>query len=400
MRNVGLSGMTMAVGLALMCSCAGTGGGAIAVSKAKYIKELPDPFLMNSSARVATRADWVKRRKEMKAMLLDLEYGHMPPPPGNLVAEETSSEPALEGAAIETRAVLKMGPEHEAQMQVGVYVPTAGEGPFPVIMAIEPVWQEHLWPVAKKVVERGYIFAGYERHDLDPDDDDRSNGVHPLYPDHDWASLAVWAWGALRMVDYLETLDAVDASHVALTGHSRAGKTALLAGALDERIALTAPHCSGCGGGGSFLVEGAGCETLELITQRERFHYWFHPRLRDFAGKEETLPFDNHFLKALVAPRAVFSMGGLEDRWANPVGTQAIWQASQPVFDWLGASGHNFLHFRPGGHDTTDGDWEVLLGVADHVFSGKPLPETVNVPPFPDAPAAFTWKAPEAALVR
>ncbi len=350
------------------------------------LKELPDPLTMASGARVKTPEDWKQRREEIKAMLLHYEYGHAPPPPANLRAEIVSTESVFDGAAQLVCLTLKMGPDEKVQMQAAVYVPTvcrrltncAGNGKKPVLLAIEPVWETGLMPVAQKAVQRGYIFAGYQRHDLDPDDEDRSNGVHPLYPDYDWATLAVWAWGASRVVDYLRSRDDVDTARIALTGHSRAGKTALLAAALDDRIALVAPHGSGAGGAGSFRMCQKNAETLDLITGLKRFHYWFQPRLREFAGKEDRLPFDQHFMRALVAPRAVVSMDGLEDFWANPSGTKLMWTAAQAVFDFMGAPDRNVLYFRPGGHDTTDGDWTILLDYCDHFFFAKPRPADVH----------------------
>lgn len=358
------------------------------------VQDLPDPFLMNNGSRVRTPAEWEARRKEIIELMLTYEYGHMPPPPENLRIEDPSSETVFDGKAELRKIVLSMGPEQRVRMHAALFVPRNKVGPFPVVLAVEPVWEEHLWPVAKRIVDAGYIFAGYQRHDLDKDDADRTDGVHPLYPEYEWASLAVWAWGAMRMVDYLNTVDGVDTARIALTGHSRAGKVALLAGALDERIALTVPHASGSGGAGSFRIVEEGVETLALITEPERFHYWFSPRLAEFAGKEDRLPFDQHFLRALVAPRAVLSVDGLEDRWANPFGTQEIYRASQPVFDFLGAGDKNALFFRPGGHDTTMADWDTLLDFADHVFFGRPTVRQYSELPFPKAEPSFAWAQP------
>ena len=95
------------------------------------------------------------------------------------------------------------------------------------------------------------------------------------YPSYSWGSLGVWAWGASRVVDYLIGEGWVDAPNgipdadptkLIITGHSRRGKTALLAGAMDERFAMVVPNGSGCGGTGSFLVQGCACETIQLIT--------------------------------------------------------------------------------------------------------------------------------------
>jgi hypothetical protein len=163
-------------------------------------------------------------------------------------------------------------------------------------------------------------------------------------------------------VDYLETLPEADKTRIAVTGHSRGGKAALLAGALDERIALTAPNNSGCMGAGCTRVPHDG-ESLERIASV--FPYWFSTRLAEFVGRETRLPFDQHSVKALVAPRALLSTEGLEDRWANPDGAQLTHDAAKPVFDFLGASDKIGIVFRPGGHGHTPEDWTTLLDFAD-----------------------------------
>ena len=356
---------------------------------------LPDPFRFMRGKPVKTVADWRKRREEMLRILATYEYGHFPPAPKKLDAVETSRRTVFEGAAEEVRVTLRLGPKGQVPLQVGFYIPTAQKGQqLPVILAVDPVWDPSLETTARRITQRGYIFAGYEKHDIDKDDADRSDGLHPVYPKYDWATLSVWAWGAMRTMDYLVTCPEVDATHVAITGHSRAGKTALWAGANDERFALVAPHASGAGGAGCYRYMNKGTETLELITSPKRFHYWFHPQLGTFVGKEDTLPFDQHFLKACVAPRALLSVEGLGDRWANPHGTQVTCEAAQPVFDFLGASNRNAIFFREGGHDTTPGDWEVLLDYADSVFFGKTVPTLFNNMAFPRNPIPSAWRIP------
>jgi hypothetical protein len=192
------------------------------------------------------------------------------------------------------------------------------------------------------------------------------------YPDHDWGTLAIWAWGAMRIVDYLESRDDVDRQRIGIAGHSRGGKMALLAGALDERFSLVAANGSGCGGAGCFRFGTNGVETLELITRKDRFGYWFHPRLREFADGECRLPIDQHFMKALVAPRALICTDALDDQWANPEGNRTTSRAAQVAFDLLDASDKNGLHFREGQHDMTRVDWQAILDFADWHFFGRP----------------------------
>ncbi len=358
-------------------------------------KELPDPFRMNDGSYVKTPEDWRKRREEIIALLQDYEYGHLPPPaPASVV--KSRSKRVFDGEAECRSAVLGFGPKQQVKVEVGVFVPK-GDGPFPAVLAIDPVFEHKGEAAARLCTERGYILAGFKYHDFDQDNKDRSDGMHPLYPEYDWGTLGVWAWGAMRVLDYLLTLPEVDAKHVAITGHSRCGKTALLAAALDERFALAVPHASGCGGSGCFRLENKGCETLQAITLKTRFHYWFHPDFDRFAKKEERLPFDQHFLKALIAPRGLFSQEAIDDLWANPFGTQMTTQAVQPVFDFLKASDRNAILFRYGGHSMTPGDWEALIEFADYVFFGKQRVRDFMFRPFPDLTIPEGWKIPPAA---
>lgn len=356
--------------------------------------DLPDPFAFHDGSRVRSKPDWERRREEIRETLLHYEYGHPPSGPSPLLIQEGSREVCFQGKAELRRVSLFLGPNREIEVHAALYVPLGRKPPFPVLIANDLVWLDHLRPITERIVERGYVFAGFDRHNLDRDDADRSDGVHPLYPGSDWATLAVWAWGCMRVVDYLFTLEEVDKNRIALTGHSRAGKTALLAGALDERIALVNPNGSGAGGAGSYRIRGEGCETLELITRPDRFRYWFHPRLREFANQEDRLPFDQHLLLALIAPRALLVTEAREDHWANPLGTQQMVMAAKPVFKFLGVPEKIGLHFREGGHDQLEEDYDALLDFADLQFFGEPTDRAFDRLPFPNAEKAFSWDAP------
>jgi hypothetical protein len=205
----------------------------------------------------------------------------------------------------------------------------------------------------------------------------------------------------MRVVDYLleeswvtadHNIPNVDDEHILITGHSRRGKTALIAAAYDERITMVVPSGSGCGGLGSFLVLGPGSETLGLIASEKRYKSWFQADFNRFAANLKDLPFDQHYIRALLAPRIVMSKEGLEDKWANPVGTQAIYQAAQPVFNLLGVPLHNAIYYRDGGHSYTAADFNVVLDFADFMwfnatisaadrFWQQPFPFQVSVSP-------------------
>ena len=169
-----------------------------------------------------------------------------------------------------------------------------------------------------------------------------------------------------------------------MTGHSRTGKAALLAGVTDERFKLVVPNGSGCGGAATYRNYRAGAETLELLTREERWLFWMHKDIRRFVGREQELPFDQHFMRALVAPRVVLSNDGYDDTWANNFGTQVCYQGAQSVFDLLGAPKNNMAKFREGGHTFNAEDAGVMLDVADWYFSGGDFPKNMNNLPEPD----------------
>lgn len=367
------------------------------------VTDLPDPFTFRNGSKVVTAEDWRKRREEIKETLLHYQYGFMPPPPGNVKAREISSQPVFAGKGIQKVIELTMGPGDRIKFQLGMTIP-AGKGPFPLILKNDR--GINMSPAQEEGVSRGYIIADYNRHQLDQDNADRSDGVHPVYPTWNWATLSAWAWGSHRAVDYLLTLDYVDKARIAVTGQSRGGKTALLAAALDERIALAAPNGSGAGGCGQYRFVapefrgsgGQSIETLDAITRN--FGYWFVPSFRTFANKEEKVPFDQHFLKALVAPRPLLCNDALEDYWANPRGNSQTTQAAQEVYAFLGVPDRIGIHFRPGGHSQSAGDWSSIMDFCDVHFFGKTNGTNFQNNWFPGLARTYDWKRPVPTAVR
>ncbi len=325
---------------------------------------LPDVFTFADGDRVETHDDWTRRRQELQALLRYYQYGSMPPRPDRVRVVESSRHPHSSGLGTVESLTLEIDSVKQLRFRAVLYLPRHA-GRRPVIIREEGTLGQR--KEAPLFLEKGYIFIEYARHDLDPDRNGVIGAAQAAYPDHDWATLAVWAWCGMRLVDYLETRSDIDLSRIGITGHSRGGKMALLAAALDERFSLVVPHQSGAGGAGCYRALGPGAETL---AQNDKPH-WYHERIRRFGEKEERLPLDQHFLKALVAPRALLCTESLDDEFANPLGCLVTSAAAQEVFTFLGAPTRNGIHFRRGSHSTRTEDWARLLEFAEWQFFGR-----------------------------
>ncbi len=357
--------------------------------------DLQDLFQFANGERVVSVDDWRRRREELQALLLDIEYGQLPPRPAAVCGEMLHPhEVARFGGArhIQYRLIIEGG-KQPFWFLLDLKTPKL-EGKLPVVVNGDRCWEYLTDDVVAEVLRRGYILATFNRTEIVPDDyrSDRDRALYPVYPEGDFGALAAWAWGYHRVVDFLLTQECVDASRIAVVGHSRGGKTVLLAGATDERIALTAPNNSGSGGAGCFRWQGEGCEKLEDGVRM--VPYWYAPRLRDFVGKEEDLPFDQHALKALVAPRALLSTEALADVWANPSGTYQTYRAAREAYRFLGAEERIGIWYREGEHSHGIADWQAFLDFADWQFRGIAPARPFDMNPFPDMPAAFGWRAP------
>lgn len=243
---------------------------------------------------------------------------------------------------------------------------------------------DEFWPV-RDLLQRGYIACAISTVTIDPDRADgfdegvrgffhRTGGQADKPPGDDaWKALSAWGWGASRALDYLLTLDQVDAAKVAVIGHSRGGKASLWAAAEDPRFAIAYSNDSGCGG--AALSRRSYGETVARITRS--FPHWFCDRFATFAGKESALPVDQHQLLGLIAPRPVYVASAADDLWADPRGEYLSMVAASPVYRLLGEKafqsddmpavgeprleGKMGYHIRSGGHGLTAYDWGKFM---------------------------------------
>ncbi len=335
--------------------------------------ELPDPFLMLDGTRIETPEQWYEmRRPELKQLFQHYVYGYLPPPTpiqATVIQEDSDlfgGKATLKQVEIRFPAL----PDDAPRINLALFVPNAG-GPAPCILALNKCgnytvtdypgvqihpeawlhsncppaeelrgWKKDFWAIEQKI-DRGYAFATYHESEIDPDQNDFTDGIHPYFTDlpgpdaASWGTISAWAWGLQRCLDYLIEDPDVDGEKVIVTGHSRRGKTALWAAAYDDRFAIAMPHQSGTGG--MALSRNNEQETVERIN--EHFPHWFNDLFTAFNGHEQDLPVDQHLLVALVAPRPVLDTAGLQDTWANYESALRTLKAADPVYKFLGKPG-------------------------------------------------------------
>jgi hypothetical protein len=370
---------------------------------------LPDPLVLANGQPVRDAKTWnEKRRPEIVRLFEENEYGRAPGRPAGMSFDVfDKGTPALDGKAIRRQVTVyfsadKAGPK----MDLLIYLPAGARKPSPLLLNISfsansavvndpgvkpgQVWGRDNKRVpapagmafgrinVARLLERGIGFATVYYGDIDPDFlGGVPLGVRGLYPPpaaDEWGSIAAWAWGLSRAMDYLETDKGVDAKRVAITGASRLGKTVMWAGARDPRFAMVIASCSG--EGGAALSRRDYGETIAHLVEPTRYPYQFCANYAKFARHVDQLPVDAHMLVALMAPRPVLLQTGDQDNWSDPKGEFLAAVAAGPVFRLLGkqaldtdqwpAAGQPILHtlgyyMHAGGHGTIPSDWDVFL---------------------------------------
>jgi hypothetical protein len=388
--------------------------------------ELPDPLVTLDGQRVKSKKDWFdKRRPELKGLFQHYMYGFLPPRPENLSFKvERIDRQALGGKATLKEVTISFGPAKTPKLHLLLFIPNNRKGPAPVFLGMnfcgnhtlvkDPLvplpeaWVPNNCPGAKdnratakgrgkhidvwaieQTIDSGYAVATMYCGDVDPDRADVREGIQPYLAKkgakpgaHDWGTIAAWAWGLQRAVDYLVTDKDIDSRRIVIVGHTRLGKTALLAAAFDERVALAIPLQAGCGG--TSPSRGKIGESVKRINSS--FPHWFNGAFKEFNEQPERLPFDQHCLIALMAPRPVLLTNAVEDSWANPGGQFEMLQAADPVFHFVGVEGLKAksmpppgklissrlgYYIREGQHSMTPEDWKVFVEYANKQFSKR-----------------------------
>lgn len=325
------------------------------------------PFLPDPLEGVSSPEGWKKRRDEIRALFEHWVTGRMPPAPGNVRATVTATR--QEGGATLREVRLEFGPGHRGTLRLELLIPP-GAGPFPVFLTNHARNRPWVYPA----VRRGYIACVYHAADPLYGDTDDSDAFIELYPDHDFSTLARWAWASMRAVDYLITLPEVARAQIGITGHSRGGKAALISAAFDDRIGAVIPSSGNTGecDPWRFTSDPFGNETIEQITGS--FPHWFHPRLRFFAGREHKLPVDQNQLMALVAPRGMMMYSSYSEAQGNSFGMEQMFRSVRSVYRFLGKPDNLWMHLRSGEHATTADDVEQFIDFFDTVFGRHDYP--------------------------
>ncbi len=262
-------------------------------------------------------------KNAMLGVLLEEEYGVLPNRETSLSWETVSEEEnfAAGKAVLRTVNLTAHFEKGDFTFPVRAAIPKGKQNvPFFVHINFRPGVPDRYQPT-EEIIDSGFAVLSFCYKEVTSDDGNFKNGVSPylLGADeqvrgNDCGKIAMWAWAASRVLDYAETLPELDLNRAMVVGHSRLGKTALLTGALDTRFALAVSNDSGCSG--AAITRGKQGERVEDICKN--FDYWFCKNYQKYCGKEETMPFDQHFLLASIAPRKVYVASAAEDLWADP----------------------------------------------------------------------------------
>jgi hypothetical protein len=358
---------------------------------------LPEVLVNSTGQKITKPKKWTKvRRNEVLEMFRENVYGRVPATSYTKTFTVVNEDKnAMGGSATLKQVDITITSEGKSlTIHLILFVPNKASKPVPAFLlinlgsrTIDPTRKEknEWWP-AEEIITRGYAAAAFSNSDIDPDNfDDFLNGIHGVLdrgvrqPDA-WGTISAWAWGASRCMDYLATDKNINKKKVAVIGHSRGGKTALWAGAQDQRFSMVISNESGCGG--AALARRKYGETVARINTS--FPHWFCSNYKQYSDNENAMPVDMHMLLALIAPRALYVDCADEDLWGDPKGSYLSLYNALPVFQLLKAStgipetmpplnkqvigGRIAFHIRDGAHNLLLKDWNWFMDFADTIW--------------------------------
>ena len=307
-------------------------------------RNLPGVLIDKDGSAISSPEAWYARADELRTLIENEEYGKLPERDIVCTYKQTDYNDHTFHAGRSTIRTIEVtsscgGDEHKWHFHLAL---PKSDKPVPVLLHIEfsPHYAVHTVPV-EIICSRGYGYGMISYEEVTADNEDFTDGIARLfYPDgqrneHDGGKIAMWAWSMKRAMDYIETLPEVDKEKVAAVGHSRLGKTALWCAATDKRFWCAAPNCSGCSG--ASISRGNTGEQIWQIM--EKFPFWFAKAYQKYNHNVEALPFDQHQVIALVAPRHVYVISGSKDSWADPASEYLGSVAASPVWELLGKKG-------------------------------------------------------------
>ena len=316
-----------------------------------------------------------KEKDEIVDLLLHEEYGYFPNIDISVdVTVESKNERFCAGKAVQEKLAFHCKSELGEHTFPVSFIYPSNQKASPAFAYIS-FYSEHR--PTEEIIDNGYAIISMIYKDVSSDDGDFTNGIAGLLykngerGDTDCGKLGIWAWAASRLLDYALTRDEIDPERVSVIGHSRLGKTALLAGMLDERFLCAFSNDSGCSG--AALARETGGETVEAISRV--FPFWFCKNYYKYSDNEDSMPFDQHFLLAANYPHLVYVASALEDEWAYPKNEYLSCVAASEFYTARGRKGfisddeHPELrkryndgdigyHLRSGRHYLSREDWQ------------------------------------------
>ncbi len=364
-------------------------GATITIDGVKY----PDPLTLKSGTKVTSTSVWENsRRAEILADFRQNVYGQNFS--GNYTQTFSVATTNFTNVKRKIVTVRIAAPYATVSYPVRTFIPTnqAVKGTFLMIdhraaATDDPAQNTDYLPVAR-LNAAGYAIAIINANDVAPDNNSsyRSKMINAFYksssalPDNAMRAVGTWSWSASRAMDYLVTDSDIDASKVAVIGHSRSGKAALWAGAQDTRFAAVISNESGNTGAKLARRGAAGVNAETVAAINNNFPYWFAQTYKAYNGNESSLPVDQHELMDLVAPRRVYIASAQGDNNSDPKGEFLAYTAASQVYGLYGI-GNNGLpsntwqpalntpyrgdamsyHLRSGSHDLNYVDWGFYM---------------------------------------